>query len=284
MPLSSDLQKRQSPDTWCHHQRGRSRLSLLGQRKKAGVAGKQGAGRARQGCKSRQGSVHLTRLQKGGGFLSCLWFEVTKEFSTEEWQVIFIIWKAKHSFILKNRPDESGGFCNLSSGRWCQPRWGCCEVMWKDSLKTFRKQYQQDVGTDWIQGVREEENIWMTHVSMCNWHGVTLCTELRGSKAGDDSSHAFYHGGLSMSLDYRDPFEMKQLVRKREERDWNGHVLRELGIRETKPQERDGYNMARTPLNGTMGKVERMAADTGSFLILPEGKWVSLWWLSLYLG
>lgn len=59
----------------------------------------------------------------------------------------------------------------------------------------------------------------MTHVSMCNWHGVTLCTELRGSKAGDDSGHAFHHGGLSMSLDYRDSFEMKQLVRKREERD-----------------------------------------------------------------
>ena len=30
--------------------------------------------------------------------------------------------------------------------------------------------------------------------------------------------------------------------------------------------------MARTPLNGTAGKAERMAADTGSFLILPEEK------------
>lgn len=53
----------------------------------------------------------------------------------------------------------------------------------------------------------------MTPVSMCNWLGVVLFTEIRGSKAEDGvESDAFNHEGLSLSLDYSDSFEMKKLA------------------------------------------------------------------------
>lgn len=58
----------------------------------------------------------------------------------------------------------------------------------------------------------------MTPVSMCNWLGVVLFTEIRGSKAEDGvESDAFNHGGLSLSFEYSDSFEMKKLAWEREE-------------------------------------------------------------------